>query len=161
MSFQETANLDSNQTAMCLSVLAAFDLFSRLTFHFITDLLDISTKATFVLGIILLGIIKTIMTFLSSYIYILIACSFYGYVRASVIINQILILSEHCAKFYPQRFPGALGLNMLFNGITVMIFGPMFGNFRNYFTDFSYSFYFQDIFMIFVLAFWLLEYFCE
>lgn len=151
--------LDRSQTALCLSVLATTDLISRLTFHFITDRFNMTSKQTLVIGIFLLGIIKTTMTFFTSYNYLLFACLIYGYVRATVIVNQILVLSEHCTQFYPERFPGALGLSMIFSGISVMTFGQLFGVFRNSYKDFSYSFYLEDAFLIFVLSAWLIEYF--
>jgi hypothetical protein len=156
--FQETTKLDSSQTAMCLSVLATFDLISRLTFHFITDLTSLSSRQILVIGIFLLGIIKTILTFLTSFNALLIACSVYGYFRAIVLVNQILAISEHCTKYYPKRFAGALGLNMVFCGISVVTFGQLFGIFRDYVSDFSYSFYFEDIFILVVLSIWLIEY---
>ena len=156
--FQETTKLDSSQTAMCLSVLAAFDLISRLSFHFITDLTSLSSRQILVIGIFILGIIKTILTFLTAYHSILITCSIYGYFRAIVLVNQILAISEHCTKYYPKRFAGALGLNMVFSGISVVTFGQLFGIFRDHVSDFSYSFYFEDIFIILVLSIWLIEY---
>ncbi|KAL7049968.1 hypothetical protein ACKWTF_003922 [Chironomus riparius] len=156
---QETAKLDTTQTAMCLSVLATFDLTSRVTFHFITDRTSLSSRQILVIGIVCLGILKTILTFLTTYMSILITCSIYGYFRAIVLVNQILAISEHCTKYHPKRFAGALGLNMLFCGISVVTFGQLFGTFRDYFNDFSYSFYLEDIFVTFILSIWLIEYF--
>lgn len=143
---------------MCLSVLATFELISRLTFHFITDRTCLLSRQILVIGIICLGIIKTTLTFLTTYQSILFVCSIYGYFRAIVIVNQILTISEHCSKYYPKRFASALGLNLAFSGISVLIFGQFFGMFRNYFNDFSYSFYLEDIFVIFILSIWFIEY---
>lgn len=143
---------------MCLSILAAFDLLSRLTFHFITDRTSFTSRQILVFGIIVLGVLKTTMTFITSYNYMLIVCSVYGYFRAVVLVNQVLSLSEHCAKYYPERFPGALGLNLVFNGFAVLIFGRMFGLFRDKFSDYSYTFYFHDAFVMFILFIWLIEY---
>ncbi|KAL7049967.1 hypothetical protein ACKWTF_003921 [Chironomus riparius] len=155
---KDTKKLEPSQTATCLSVLASFDLISRLTFHFITDWTSLSSRQILVIGIFCLGIIKTTMTFLTSFESILFAISIYGYFRAVVIVNQIIVLSEHCAKYYPRRFAGALGLNMAFCGISTLIFGQLFGVFRNYVSDFSYSFYLEDIFIISAMSIWLIEY---
>ena len=73
--------------------------------------------------------------------------------------NQILVISEHCTKYYPSRFAGALGLNLLFCGISVVTFGQLFGLFRDYFNNFAYSFYLEDVFVVFILSIWLIEYF--
>jgi len=150
--------LDKNQTAMCLSILAAFDLLSRLTFHFLTDWMNLSSRQMLVAGIILLGIIKTCLTFLTTYESILIACSIYGYIRGIVTVNKILAISDHCTKYYPKRFAGALGLKFVFFGIFVLIFGQLFGLFRDYVSDFSYSFYLENILSVSVLLIWLIEY---
>lgn len=110
------------------------------------------------IGVIGLAIVKTTITFLTSFESILFAISIYGYIRAIVFVSQILALSEHCTKYYPRRFAGALGLNMAFTGISTLTFGQTFGLFRDHVTDFSYSFYFEDIFIICALSIWLIEY---
>ena len=72
--------------------------------------------------------------------------------------NKILAISEHCTKYYPERFAGALGLKLVFFGIFVMIFGQFFGLFRDHVSDFSYSFYLENIFSVSVLFIWFIEY---
>ncbi|XP_070491848.1 monocarboxylate transporter 12-like [Chironomus tepperi] len=154
----ETAKLDQNQSATCLSVIATFDLISRFTFHFLIDWMNLSSRQILVVGIIVVGIIKTYLTFLTTYESILIACSIYGYVRAIVTVNKILAISEHCTKYYPSRFAGALGLKLVFFGIFVVIFGQLFGLFRDYVSDFSYSIYLENILSVSVLFIWFIEY---
>ncbi|XP_070491871.1 monocarboxylate transporter 12-like [Chironomus tepperi] len=150
--------MTETQTTTCLSVLATFDLISRLTFHFITDYTSLSSRQILVIGVFCLGILKTTITFLTTYESILFTLSIYGYFRAIVFVNQILVLSEHCTKYYPRRFAGALGLNMAFTGISTLFFGQLFGIFRNYISDFSYSFYLEDTFVISIMSIWFIEY---
>lgn len=49
-----------------------------------------------------------------------------GYVRAATVVNQNLVLSEHCKA---SRLPAALGLGMCVKGAFVITIGQFLGNY--------------------------------
>ncbi|CRK90395.1 CLUMA_CG004022, isoform A [Clunio marinus] len=154
---QETVNLNTNQTAVCMSVLAAFDLISRLTFPFILEPLKFSSRSTLMMGIVALGIVRSVLAELTDYTSLLIACAFFGYFRALTVVNHILAVSEYCSENCPAKLPGALGLNMIIKGVAVITIGPIFGWIRDLTSSYILSFHSQNILMSIVLVTWIIE----
>lgn len=149
--------LDKNQTATCMSVLAAFDLLSRLTFHFITDRLRLSHRTTFMIGTIFLGVVRSILAEQTNYTLVLITCIFFGYFRALTVVSQILTISEFCTKRYPEKLPGALGLNMIIKGISVITIGELLGWIRDLSGSYTISLHSQNILLSIVMIVWIVE----
>lgn len=143
---------------MCLSCLAAFDLLSRLTFHFITDQLNFSNRKTYVAGLVLLCVIRSVLAEITDYRIILVIVSFFGYVRALVVVNQVLLISDLCTKYYPHKFAGALGMNMIFRGVIVLAIGQMMGLIRDHLNSYVLSLHSENLIVAFILIVWLIEY---
>lgn len=140
-----------------MSVLAAFDLLSRLTFHFLTDKLGLSHRAIFMVGTLTLGIIRSILAELSSFSSLIIICGVFGYFRAMAVINQVLTISEFCNKYHPDKIPGALGLNMIIKGFTVLSVGQLLGWFRDLTQSYTLSLHSQNILLSIVMIIWTVE----
>src|SRR5690349_7916842 len=114
-----------------MSVLAAFDLISRLTFHFFTDKLRLSNRMVFMVGTLSLGVVRSILAELNDYTSLIFACAFFGYCRALTVVNQALTISEFCSKNCQEKLAGALGLNMLIKGLSVITIGQLLGYVRD------------------------------
>lgn len=140
-----------------MSILAAADLLSRLTFHFFTDKLELTSRVTFMVGVMILGVVRSILAELTTYTSVLIACAFFGYFRALTVVNQVLSVSEYCAKWCPEKLPGALGLNMIIKGISVLSMGEMLGIIRDITQSYAVSLHAQNILLTVVMVVWLVE----
>lgn len=140
-----------------MSVLALFDLLSRLTFHHFTDRLNTTHRSTFMIGIIALGLVRSTLAELNDYQYLLIACGTFGYIRAIPVVNSVLTVSEYCEKWHPRKISGALGLNMIFKGIGVLVFGQLLGWSRDFTESYNFSFHIQNILLSCVMIVWIIE----
>lgn len=140
-----------------MSTLAGFDLLSRLTFHFLTDRLRISNRSTFMIGTLTLGIVRSILAEQTNFTLLIITCAFFGYFRALTVVNQVLTVSEFCTKWYPQKLPGALGLNMIIKGISVITIGELLGWIRDVSGSYQISLHTQNILLSLVMIVWIVE----
>lgn len=122
--FKETAGLNRSDTALCMSILAAADLASRLTLPTITDKLKVSCRMIFLIGAILLTCTRAALAETSSRNKLIIMSAIYGYVRAATVVNQNLTISEYTSQ---DKLAGALGLNMITKGILVITVGQFLG----------------------------------
>lgn len=121
---QETAGLSRTDTALCMSVLAAADLVSRLTLPAFTDRLRISCRMVFLVGAVFLTITRAVLAESLSRYRLIIISAVYGYVRAATVVNQNLTISEYASQ---DRLSSALALNMVAKGICVMTIGQFLG----------------------------------
>lgn len=145
------------QTAFCMSVLAGFDVLSRLTFHYMTDYLQLTSRVTFMIGTLSLCIVRSILAELSNYKALVVACAFFGYFRAFVLVNQVLSLQEFCTNHCPSKLPGALGLNMLIKGALVLTIGQLLGWIRDVTESYRLNLHFQNILLSVVMISWVIE----
>jgi MFS family permease len=157
---QESAKLDTNQTATCMSVLAAFDLLSRLTFPYFTDRLRLSHRTTFIFGLVLLGAVRSVLAEQTNYISVLVTCVFFGYFRALSVVNASLTISEFCVKWYPEKLPGALGLTMIIKGVSVVTIGELLGWIRDLSSSYTTILHSQNILLSIVMIVWIVESTC-
>lgn len=107
-----------------MSVLAGTDLASRLTLPTLTDKFKISCRTLFLTGGFLLLIVRTILAETLQRTNLICMSALYGYVRAAIIVNQNLTISEYVTQ---DRLAGALGLNMITKGIFVITLGQILG----------------------------------
>lgn len=107
-----------------MSVLAGADLASRLTLPTLTDKFKISCRTLFLTGGFLIVIVRTILAETLQRTNLIWISALYGYVRASIIVNQNLTISEYVTQ---DRLAGALGLNMITKGVFVITFGQILG----------------------------------
>lgn len=107
-----------------MSVLATFDLASRLTLPAITDRLKVSCRVIFLVGAILLTISRAILAETSNRNSLIMMSAVYGYVRAATVVNQNLAISEYAAQ---DKLASSLSLTMIMKGIFVMTIGQFLG----------------------------------
>lgn len=140
-----------------MSVLAGFDLLSRLTFHLFTDRLRVSHRSIFMIGTLSLGIVRSILAEQTNFVLIVITCAFFGYFRALTVVNQVMTISEFCTKWYPEKLAGALGLNMIIKGVAVITIGELLGWIRDLSGSYTISLHTQNILLSLVLIVWIVE----
>lgn len=140
-----------------MTVLAGFDLLSRLTFHIFTDRLRLSHRKTFMVGTLTLGIVRSILAEQTNYTVVIVTCAFFGYFRALTVVNQVMTISEFCTEWYPQKLAGALGLNMIIKGISVITVGELLGWIRDLSGSYAVSLHSQNILLSIVMIVWIIE----
>lgn len=121
---QKSAKLSREDTALCMSIMAGFDLLSRLTLPSVTDKLKVSARITFLCGAVGLVMLRTAMALTKDRQSLMIISGCYGYLRAMTVVNQSLTISEYCTQ---ENLPGALGLNMVIKGCFVISLGQVLG----------------------------------
>lgn len=107
-----------------MTILAAADLASRLTLPTITDRLKLSCRVVFLIGAILVTIMRALLAETLARPKLLIMSAVYGYIRAATVVNQNLTISEYASQ---DKLSGALALNMIAKGISVMLIGQLLG----------------------------------
>lgn len=140
-----------------MSILASFDLLSRLTFPFLFERLNISHRTTLMIGVIALGVVRSTLAELTSFQSLIICCAIFGYLRAIFVVNQMLTISEFCTKWFPDKIAGALGINMVFKGFAVITVGQLLAWLRDYFESYNLSLHCQNILLSFVMIIWMIE----
>lgn len=143
-----------NETAMCMSILAAADLASRLTLPALTDKLKISCRIIFLIGAVLLTITRTLLAQTLNRHRLIMISAIYGYVRAATVVNQNLTISEYTTQ---DKLAGALGLNMITKGVFVITIGQLLGWIRDYTDSYPICLYAQNVLLIIVIVMWTPE----
>ncbi|XP_059609274.1 monocarboxylate transporter 12 isoform X2 [Phlebotomus argentipes] len=151
---QFSAGLDRKDVAMCMSLLAAMDLASRLTLPTLTDRFRISCRMIFLVGAVLLIGVRATLAETSHRTSLLIISGLYGYIRAATVVNQNLCVSEHCTQ---EKLAGALGLVMIAKGISVISLGQLLGWVRDVTGSYRFSLHMQNVLLVIVVIFWLPE----
>lgn len=140
-----------------MSVLAGFDLLSRLSFHLFTDKLHLSHRSIFMIGTLTLGIVRSILAEMTGFTSLLITCAFFGYFRALAVVNHVLCISEFCTSWCPEKLPGALGLNMIIKGFAVITIGQVLGWIRDLTGSYNLSLHSQNVLLSIVMVVWVIE----
>jgi hypothetical protein len=150
-------NLSKHEIALCLSIFALSDLSSRLSFSIIAEKLNISPKTAYICGLLIVGVLREVIGNLRSFEMILLTIAIFGYTRAITTVNQVVLVSELCSKYYPEKFPAAYGMNMIFKGIAAISIGQFLGHVRDTANNYSICFYAQNSFIAFILILWGVE----
>ncbi|XP_031622825.1 monocarboxylate transporter 12 [Contarinia nasturtii] len=151
---QEEGGLSRSDCALCMSVLATFDLASRLTLPTITDKLKLSCRVIFLIGAMLLTLTRAILAETTNRTSLIIMSALYGYVRAATVVNQNLTISEYTSQ---DKLASALSLTMIMKGVFVMTLGQFLGWIRDYTGSYSICLHVQNILLIIVIIIWLPE----
>ncbi|XP_055318009.1 monocarboxylate transporter 12-B [Sitodiplosis mosellana] len=151
---QEEGGLSRSDCALCMSVLATFDLASRLTLPAITDRLKLSCRVIFLIGAILLTVTRAILAETTDRTSLIVMSALYGYVRAATVVNQNLTISEYAAQ---DKLASSLSLTMIMKGIFVMTIGQLLGWIRDYTGSYSICLHAQNVLLIIVIVIWLPE----
>lgn len=117
--------LSRRDTALCMSVLAATDLASRLTLPTLTESCKVSCRIIFLVGAVLLCAVRATLAETTGRTALLLICGAYGYIRAATVVNQSLVVAEYIGS--KERLAGALGLNMCAKGLFVITLGQVLG----------------------------------
>lgn len=114
-------------------------------------------RSTYMVGIIALGLVRSTLAELTTYQNLMIACGFFGYIRALPVVTSVLTVSEYIGKYHPEKLSGALGLNMVFKGSIVFIVGQFLGWIRDYTGNYNICLHVQNILLSIIMIVWIIE----
>nr|CAD7415130.1 unnamed protein product [Timema poppensis] len=141
-------------TATCMSVLAAFDILSRLIVPQITDRLNVGSRITYLVAAVLLAASRSALATTKDFKVILVSLAFCGFVRGITVVNLNLSISEYCSN---DKLPAALGINMVIKGVFILAFGPLLGFLRDETGSFPLCIHIQSVMILVPMIFWVLE----
>lgn len=152
--FQYTVGLTRADTALCMSVLAAADVLSRLTLPTLTSRWHITCRSIFLVGTVLLLVVRALMSIASTRVELIAMSALFGYVRAATVVNQNLVVSEYASK---ERLAAALGLNMVAKGVAVISIGQLLGWVRDYTHSYPMCMHAQNVCLMVTAVWWTTE----
>lgn len=145
------------QVSNCLSIHAAAELVSQLTFYLFTDKLNISNKNCYMIGIIGATFARFSLLISSGFYYLLVISAIFGYFKALIVTNFMLVLAEYCSEKCPGKLSSAVSFNMMSSGLGVIFLGQFLGWSRVVVNDYAITFSLQNIFIYLVCIVWSLE----
>lgn len=151
---QDTASLSRADTALCMSVLAASDVLSRLTLPTLTSRWHISCRSIFLAGTVLLCIVRALMAATSERWSLIGMSAVFGYTRAATVVNQNLVVSEYATR---ERLAAALGLNMVAKGVAVISIGQLLGWVRDRTRSYPMCMHAQNVCLAVTAVWWTAE----
>lgn len=151
---QDTVALSRADTALCMSVLAACDVLSRLTLPTFTSRWHISCRSIFLIGTVLLTVARSLMAHTSERTQLIAMSAVLGYVRAATVVNQNLVVSEYATR---ERLAAALGLNMVAKGVAVISIGQLLGLVRDVTQSYPICMYAQNVCLVVTAVWWAVE----
>ncbi|EEB10360.1 monocarboxylate transporter, putative [Pediculus humanus corporis] len=144
--------------ALCMSVLSGSDIIGRILVPIFSDIFKIKSKTMFFLGAALSAFARSALVWQKNLTSTLIFASLCGIVRAALICNFNMSISEQTV---PEKLPSALGLHMLFKGLAILVFAPVIGFVRDYTKSYSFSLHILNVFFLILPFFtWLIEFIC-
>ncbi|KAH8254436.1 hypothetical protein KR032_010118 [Drosophila birchii] len=153
---KETAGLNSQLVAFCLSAVAGADIICRLLLPIITDHLRIPYRVVFLLGTAGLFVARCVLAESQNLAAIIAMSILMGVMKSATVLNNNLTVSAHCR---PDKLAGGLGLNMMSKGVIVITVGQLLGWVRDYADSYVMCLYAQGAVLLLVVLVWSPEIF--
>ncbi|XP_037715767.1 monocarboxylate transporter 12 isoform X1 [Drosophila subpulchrella] len=152
----QTAKLNSQLVAFCMSVVAGADIVCRLLLPIITDHLRIPYRVVFLIGIAGLFVARCVLAESQSLPVIISMSVLTGMMKSATVINNNLTISAHCRS---DKLAGGLGLSMMSKGLIVITVGQLLGWVRDYADSYIICLYVQGAILLLVVLVWTPEIF--
>jgi len=152
----QTAKLNSQYVAFCMSVVAGADIVCRLLLPIITDHLRIPYRVVFLIGIAGLFVARCVLAESQSLPVIISMSVLTGMMKSATVINNNLTISAHCRA---DKLAGGLGLSMMSKGLIVITVGQLLGWVRDYADSYIICLYVQGAILLLVVMVWTPEIF--
>ncbi|XP_017049777.1 monocarboxylate transporter 13 isoform X2 [Drosophila ficusphila] len=150
----QTAGLNSQMVAFCMSVVAGADIVCRLLLPIITDHLRIPYRVVFLIGIAGLFVARCVLAENQALPVIIAVSAITGMMKSATVINNNLTISAHCRS---EKLAGGLGLSMMSKGVIVITVGQLLGWVRDYANSYVICLYVQGIILLLVVLVWTPE----
>nr|CAD7571559.1 unnamed protein product [Timema californicum] len=114
----------NDRTATIMSTLGIADLVFRFLSPFVADSLGISARTMYLISLCLLVIARTTLTFFTSFESVMVVGVGLGMAKGVRVVYMGLVIPSYVKI---ERLASAAGLQMVLNGIFLLMFGPIIG----------------------------------
>ncbi|XP_052842948.1 monocarboxylate transporter 13 isoform X1 [Drosophila gunungcola] len=152
----QSAGLNSQMVAFCMSLVAGADIVCRLLLPIITDQLRIPYRVVFLIGIAGLFVARCVLAQYQALPVIISMSVLTGMMKSATVINNNLTISAHCRS---EKLAGGLGLSMMSKGVIVITVGQLLGWVRDYADSYVICLYVQGAILLLVVLVWTPEIF--
>ncbi|CAB3240515.1 unnamed protein product [Arctia plantaginis] len=149
---QNAASLDKQQTANCMSAVAAADMVGRLTLPVLQDKFKIKARWMLIMTAIWVIVIRQILAHQTDVTLLLALSILYGFGRSMTVVTKNITISENCKS---ELVPAAVGLGMLSMGIIAPPLGYFLGWIRDYTDSYIACIAAQNALLVILLVTWL------
>lgn len=150
----QTAQLNSQMVAFCMSLVAGADIVCRLLLPIVTDYLRIPYRVVFLIGIVGLFVARCVLAENQALPVIITMSVLTGMMKSATVINNNLTISAHCRS---EKLAGGLGLSMMSKGVIVITVGQLLGWVRDYADSYLICLYAQGVILLVVVLVWTPE----
>nr|NP_611076.2 uncharacterized protein Dmel_CG8389, isoform B [Drosophila melanogaster]NP_725515.1 uncharacterized protein Dmel_CG8389, isoform A [Drosophila melanogaster]AAF58078.1 uncharacterized protein Dmel_CG8389, isoform A [Drosophila melanogaster]AAM70941.1 uncharacterized protein Dmel_CG8389, isoform B [Drosophila melanogaster] len=150
----QTAQLNSQMVAFCMSLVAGADIVFRLLLPIVTDHLRIPYRVVFLIGIVGLFVARCVLAENQTLPVIITMSVLTGMMKSATVINNNLTISAHCRS---EKLAGGLGLSMMSKGVIVITVGQLLGWVRDYADSYLICLYAQGVILLVVVLVWTPE----
>ncbi|CAG5077915.1 Similar to SLC16A1: Monocarboxylate transporter 1 (Bos taurus), partial [Cotesia congregata] len=126
--------LQKPQVATVMSVLGGIDVLARFFVPFVTDIIKLSNRTFFLIGVACMAAGRIILAHITSYEVILSIGVLIGFGKALRTIFMALVIPEHVPL---ERLPAASGLQLIISGLLSIILGPIIGLLKDILGNYS------------------------
>ncbi|XP_026731389.1 monocarboxylate transporter 12-B [Trichoplusia ni] len=149
---QHVASMDKQQTANCMSAVAAADICGRLILPIFQDKYKIKARWMLIGTCVWLIVIRQILAYQTNIEVLIVMSCLYGFGRSMIIVARNIAISENCRM---DQVPAAVGLGMLTMGIIVPPAGYFLGWIRDYTGSYITCITAQNILLVILLVTWV------
>ncbi|CAB3239867.1 unnamed protein product [Arctia plantaginis] len=149
---QNYASMDKQQTANCMSAVAAADIMGRLILPIFQDKYKIKARWMLIMTCIWLIVTRQILAYQTNLEVLLVMSALYGFGRSMIIVARNIAISENCSL---DQVPAAVGLGMLTMGIIVPPAGYFLGWIRDFTNSYIACITAQNALLVVLLVTWI------
>ncbi|XP_017765310.1 PREDICTED: uncharacterized protein LOC108554513 isoform X1 [Eufriesea mexicana] len=142
------------QVATVMSILAGFDVVTRLTIPFIADFIGWQNRTFFLVGICGMAVGRIVLAHVQDFSVTLAIAILIGAGKALRTIFMALVIPTHVPL---SRLPGATGIQLLTSGIVALALGPLVGWIRDTTSDYAVMLHCLNIFTYLTVISWTIE----
>ncbi|KAG6461294.1 monocarboxylate transporter 9 isoform X2 [Manduca sexta] len=149
---QKVAGMDKNQTALCMSAVAAADIVGRLILPIFQDKYKIKARWMLIMTSVWLIVVRQILAYQTNLQTLVVMSCLYGFGRSMIIVARNIAISDNCRM---DQVPAAVGLGMLTMGIIVPPAGYFLGWIRDYTGSYVVCITAQNALLVILLVTWI------
>ncbi|KAG8038491.1 hypothetical protein G9C98_006187 [Cotesia typhae] len=146
--------LQKPQVATVMSVLGGIDVVARFLVPFVTEIIKLSNRTFFLIGIACMAAGRIILAHVTSYEVILSIGVLIGFGKALRTIFMALVVPEHVPL---ERLPAASGLQLIISGLLSLILGPIIGLLKDILGNYSSLLHIINIISYLTILAWITE----
>ncbi|KAH0557789.1 hypothetical protein KQX54_011725, partial [Cotesia glomerata] len=146
--------LSKPQVATVMSVLGGIDVVARFFVPFVTEIIKLSNRTFFLIGIACMAAGRIILAHVTSYEVILSIGVLIGFGKALRTIFMALVVPEHVPL---ERLPAASGLQLIISGLLSLILGPIIGLLKDILGNYSSLLHIINIISYLTIFAWIAE----